>query len=577
MKHFKKYCIVYCNFFVYLVLKFYVPKLFPDLLHLSDVQASDYFGLILNSTASIFGILIAVILLTFELKHISLRRKDDNILSKNVVIHLISLALVILILSLVSYVSIKDLKDANNLTIGYFLGYLFIGFIVSIFPATKNILESTNTLKKTKEEIESLSVEQLSQIETIESNKFIFKDNTLVLVRIRQELLVSVRDSDYEAYASILDSLNKRCIILLQQGKDRQVAEVVFRGFTFILNAGVYEALRVSNHQYYETVWESIDVMYEYAAKTKIYLLHYQYLDFFVMDYIKFLSRNKLGDALSTGAKTLTNALEQNLKHNCPPQERLSNLYSIFEKGKKVDQFIDSSIQWDEINEFVWNINTIQNSSIENGDRQLYDVCRYEFEFLAREIGRGSFSNLGEYQEAYIVIRIISHQTYNALIAHQQKLLDQSMKSFNIDTQLIPDLIKNEKFYVQRVLEEISDYIIKSQRQKVLDDFFSLNYWGAIGRHIADLYVSNKTAKQSIWFIVDTLEKLKIEIENNQLPSDARNYNETKNQLKFLKEYLSKNHVSKNDVVIVKVNHLISSFQEVKEESDTRIVKWNKI
>ncbi len=208
----KKYYIISCSIAAYLGLKFFNPRLFPDLLNLSNTTASDYFDLLINSTASIFGILIAVVLLTFELvKHISFRRKDENILNKNVVTNLVSLAVIILVLSLISYANIKDFKEPNNLSIGYFLGFLFIYFIISIFPATKSILESANTLKKIKIKIENLTVEQLAEIATIDNNKFISKDNNLVLVRIRQELLNSVRDCDYEGYAAIIANLNKRC------------------------------------------------------------------------------------------------------------------------------------------------------------------------------------------------------------------------------------------------------------------------------------------------------------------------------------------------------------------------------
>jgi len=215
---------------IYFGLKFYSPKIFPDLLNLSSISPTNYFELLISSTTSIFGILIAVILLTFEfVKHTSFRRKEENILTKSVVTNLVSIAISVIVLSLISYSSIQDFKQSNNLTTAYFLGFLFVGFIVSIFPATKGILETANTLKNTKEEIENLTIVQFREILTLQDNKFISKDSSLALVRIRHELLNSVRECDYEAYTAILEELNNKAIELIGKGDNRQTTEIVFR------------------------------------------------------------------------------------------------------------------------------------------------------------------------------------------------------------------------------------------------------------------------------------------------------------------------------------------------------------
>ena len=575
IKVLKKYFIGIGAVVIYLYLKYFNPEIVPDYLNLSQLNPTNYFALLISSTASIFGILIAVILLTIELvKPTVFRRKHENILTKSVVTNLVGMAVAVIILSLLSYSTIPNFKRSNNLSIAYFLGFLFVIFIILIYPATKGILETANTLKKTKEEIQNLTVEKFGKVLTLQNDKFISKNSDLALIRIRQELLSAVRECDYEAYETILRELNNKAIELIGNGQNRQLTGIVFRGVTFIWNTGNFEALRVGNFQFYETIWECIEELYEYAAKKKIYLLHYEYIDFFLRDFIKFLSRNNLGDSLSSGIKILATVFKQNLKFNCPPQEEINDLYFMFEDGTTMPHNIDSNIQWDKINEFISLITDIQTSAIENVDKELFDTSRFELDYIVKEIVYGDYDNLKIYQEAFIVGGIISFQAYYGFNANETNLFKDTVQAFQIDTSFISDLIKDEKFYIGRILEDISDFIINSQRKERLNDFFTLNYWGALGRHISKIYLTNKTAQKAMDYILDTLDKLKEEIETNQLPRQAKNYNEIKKQFESLKTWLQKNSERKEIPVIKRIEKTIGEFKEVKGATDFKIIKW---
>ena len=574
---FKQYYLALFATFIYFGLKFSNLEILPDILNLSTLNSTSFFELLISATTSIFGILIAVILLTVGfVKQISFRWKKDNILTKPNVTNLVSIAVSIIILSFISYSSIPDLQNSNNLTIAYFMGYLFISFIISIFPATQSILTAANTLQKTKDEIQRLTLDQFEEILNKKDKKFISKDRNLALVSIRHELLNSVRESDYEAYTSIIEELNNKAIELLADGNNRTEAEVVFNGTSFIWNAGNFEALRVGNYQYFETIWESIEELYEYAAKEKIQLLNFQCLNFYLRDYIKFLTRNKLGDSLNTGVKVLFNVFSQNLKNNCPPQEEINRLYYIFGKNFKRGNNPLSNIQWDVIIEFISLINDIQSSAVVIVDKDLYDTCKRKFEFLISEISFNKFPDLKIYQEAFIVTAIISHQTNIGFSANEEKLFKDSKWTFQIDPSLISDLIKKEKFYIGSILQKISDFLIKSQRKERLDDYFTLNYWGSIARHISPFYLTNKTAQKSMGFILDTFEKLKNEIEETQLPEQGQNYNAIKSQIESIKKYLERDNEGKKPPISQKINKLLQKFAEVKRayDFDIKIVKW---
>jgi len=575
IKVIRKYFIGIGAIIAYILLKYFNLEIVPDYLNLSSLNAKNYFEILLSSTASVFGILVAVILITFEfVKQSAFRRKDQNVLTKAVVTNLVAIAVSIIVLSLLSYSTIPDFEQSNNLSIAYLLGFLFVGFIVAIYPASKEILESANTLKKTIIQIKSLSIENFREVYSLDDKKFIAKNDDLALIRIRHELLKAVRECDYEAYAKILRELNNKAIEIIGDGQNRQNTRIIFNGISFVWNSSNFEALRVGNYQFYENIWECIEELYEYAAKRNISLLHYEVLYFFLGDFLKFLSSNNLGDSLAKGAKTISSIFKQNLKFNCPPQEKINRLYSIFGDDENMPHYIDSNLQWEKINEFIYLLNTIQISSIENIDKELFDTCRFELIYIIKEIGYNQFPNLKVYQEAFIVIQIISHLTYNALNAIEENLFKQSMWAFKISPSSISDLIKKERFYIRRILEEISDYLIISQRKEHLDDIVSLNDWGALGRMISEYYLTNSTAQKAMDYILDTFIQLKYEIENYQLPSQAKNYKEIRNQLETIKKWLKKDNEGKEIPVIKKIDKTINEFREVKEETDFRIVKW---
>lgn len=133
----KVFLIITAILALYCLIKLFVSKGFiNDWLKLSSFDNTpDYFQLLLNVTASIFGIIVTVTLLTFQLiaKDNPLRNKKDNLFNNTLIAATVSLPISIVILSLFSYLTIKDFKQDSNLTIGYFLGLLFITFIVFLY------------------------------------------------------------------------------------------------------------------------------------------------------------------------------------------------------------------------------------------------------------------------------------------------------------------------------------------------------------------------------------------------------------------------------------------------------------
>ncbi|QEC66757.1 hypothetical protein FRZ67_05355 [Panacibacter ginsenosidivorans] len=564
-------------FFIYFLLSNKEMPIFTDLFRIQSIQAKDYFNVIISTTASIFGIVVTVVLLTFELsKHTLFKRIGGNILNNSIVRNFISLGVVTILLSIASYVLIPDFSNGKNITIAYYVSYLFILFVVLIYPVMKSILYSTSGLRKVLKSIHSLKVEDFD-VNDFDSNSIsLLENDETPFFLIKAELISSIRDNDFETYNLILKALNWRIIDLIGDGSNRSLVEKVQRGLVIIWKGGNFEAVRVGSYQYFDAVWDSILTIYINAIEKKHPYLHYQEIGFFFLqDFLSFLGRNKLHDNLSTAAKTLSNIFRFSLQENCPQENLLEELYGYFKKQGGVYN-IDASLQWDYIIDFGESIFEIQKIAIENNDRTLYENCERELSIILSRISNGEISNLGELQIAYLIIDIVRDKIYNAETALQSKLFDKKSNPFKLEKYMLERAIKEEKVYTQYIMTSIGDFIIKCQRQRTLYSIGLLDEWGALSRIISEYFKKNEMAKKAINYIIETLEVMKREIENTQLPDEVENYDEIKKIIKSLRDILLKDNGELAATQAKKLKDNLDSFKALKRDKEYYIVAWER-
>lgn len=135
----RKYWIFYLTGILYILL-ITVPldniAFVPDFLNLSKLDSQNYFGMILGAIASIFGILMAVIILSVEFFKERLSKNNYvNPLERNTIQNTIHLSINIILLAFISYISIDKFDNSKNITLGYYIAFLFVVYIfcISVF------------------------------------------------------------------------------------------------------------------------------------------------------------------------------------------------------------------------------------------------------------------------------------------------------------------------------------------------------------------------------------------------------------------------------------------------------------
>ena len=522
----------------------FIPDYF-NLTNLSAESTQEYFKLICEITASVFAILLAVITFGFDLlgKN-SRRRKRFNFLSKWWISFIISLPVAIILFSFAFAFSIKNLQHTNDLTIAYFLGISFVGFVLSLFPFTILMLSKTDTINDVKN-----LIKEFTPVDEFDS-------------AITDELIYYIQEFDRDAYNNhLLPCLNQHCLSFIGDARDRQKANNILKSLTKVWLSGNIDAARVNEQQYFVSLWEMIRDIYKHAAKNKSFLLHYQELEDFIRTQIEYLGVKNSIEGLSSAASIFSKIYLEQLQQNCPKQETISDLYWANEDKDAPNPHPDADLQWDYINSIVWAMQQIQQVAIELKSRHLYETIQSEFNSILFGIRYNNNLSLGNYQESFIVNEIISYQTYFASQALENKMFRNSAEAFHFSVHQIADYIKHEKIFSKDIVKLFEEYVLTCQRNNHLDNFRTVKDLGGLGRVIAMEYTNNSTVQSESLAIVEILGKLKNEIENEINFSLSKNYTEIKKQLESLKEGLIKiNQISITNKTITKIDEILNSY-----------------
>ncbi|MDQ0640203.1 large-conductance mechanosensitive channel [Pedobacter sp. W3I1] len=145
MKNIVKFLILFGFPGTYFFARFFKLQIFSDYLGLAEVGLRDYFGLILGSTATILGVLIAILLLAIQFsKTSSLRRKQETVLEDWKVFTFSALSIAVIVLSVFAYITVNSVTQPGAINIGYLITYLFLAFVVFLFPAVNTILSTSD-------------------------------------------------------------------------------------------------------------------------------------------------------------------------------------------------------------------------------------------------------------------------------------------------------------------------------------------------------------------------------------------------------------------------------------------------
>ena len=201
----------------------------PDWLDLHEVDPKEYFGLIIGAIASIFGIVMAVILLTVEVLKERLNRNiHTNPLENQLIRNSIYSSISLIGLSFVAYIQIDAFDNSKYLTLGYFIGIIFIAYIYSVYPVLKKIIGKSSKIKQNADLVDTLSFNSFKNVSRQRFRRDFEQDDRLKV--LKSEIDSYIISSNVSAYKKINDDILNKAFGYINDGQIRNQTEIVVAG-----------------------------------------------------------------------------------------------------------------------------------------------------------------------------------------------------------------------------------------------------------------------------------------------------------------------------------------------------------
>ena len=551
-----------------------------DYLKLSKVNPKDFFGLIISVIASFFGILMAVIILTVEVfkEKISKNKHTnplENILIRDSILHSVNL----MGLSFTAYIFFENFNSAKSLTIGYFLGIIFIIYIYSVFFVIKKIVSKSSQIKANIESVNELDLNSFKSA----SRYFLYKpeETNETLKTLKKELDSYILSNNVSAYEKISNDILSNALHLISDGQDRINCNHIIGGLVWLWRENCKTAIRVNDSNYFELVWYNIKDVYVYFANKKAPLLNLQDLDLFIsLDFFKLHIQLNNPIPLSTALDCIEISFKANIFKNCPKLDVLLDLIHIYEGGEYENSDFYSSNQWDSILDIFRKIHKVQETAIEINDKDIFEESSRRIISICQELNFHN-NSLGKYQKGIITWTNLTSSFSNSDLALKTGMYNSTIDCLYVPNHFIRRLIEEKSIDnkdVRIIIRSLADSIVLAFKNgKLFTDghYGTLREFSLIGFSSLKTYSTNKESKQIVNYIIKVLIHLKNLAEKDLSKIKPNDYLAIKGRIRHFINFAG-NHLGleENKKPLKKWLKIENDFKNVSEEISFGIVKW---
>ncbi|MFK7101063.1 hypothetical protein V3471_08740 [Flavobacterium oreochromis] len=548
----------------------------PDAFDFSKLDSQNYFGLIIGAVSSIFGVMMAIIILSIEFFKEKLTKKGIvNPLEIRNVQNVIYLSILIIVLSFISYLFVNKFDNTKNITLGYYIGLLFILYIFSVFPFFKEIIGKSSQIKQVLEEVNTLNLEDFKQVSRYRyQNK-----NTDSKFRSFKKVIDSyIIENKIESYEVINGKILEKGLELIEEGVDREKCDDILGAMTWLWRENCRTAIRVNDSHFFDNIWNSINLIYQRFADKKIKLLHIQEIDSFIYFDLKTLYKYfKNSISLGNALDVIENSFNENITKNCPKQEEIWDLMNLYEKTRNYDSNFSASSTWDGLNDIIRFIFDIQDIAIELGDKELFEACNQRINSICSHIIY-DFNNLGKYQKGYLTWQTLTKNYYYSSIALEKGLYKDTLDCYKVHKHLIERIIDEESLKeedIRVILKNLGNDLFEALKNKKLHSDYNFGTFVdfcRIGIHSVKKYNESNLNKNVVDYFINYLKHLKSFIENDDIENYPNEYSNIKKAIShFINVAITYDSMKEDESPVKEWKEILIDFKEISKETPLNI------
>lgn len=535
------------------------PYIFPNFLNI-DFNNYDLtiklFSNISVILASIFGIIIAVFLISFQIfksNYVSYLMKD---FFKDPNIGF--LFLVYLSTILISYLSLTFIKldyYSNKIVNLYYLSlFLFLICISILYRSIKLILTSDYSNNKTKEIISALTYEKISEyfekydklflsevdLEDVDKNPHLFLDEMLIN---------AVKRKDGIAIKTFYDKLGEKIIYLLRKSKRPEEKAKIFEFFREIY----IDTAQVAINQYEKSILETV-------------------LNSLFPIYLFCIDNNIIGESIKILDKTIEEILLLIVESNNVLPIRFpiflygikSNIVDILKKYKKDSDDNPARNQM----QIIFNI-TDKAIEIRKENFAKEGLCRI-IDIIYEVIEE---NNIQKSRKSEIVEQCFVIYKYLVFKMYDRGLFDIGILMYSFDSEKIFNTVKKNVEFSNQIVMLYCEILLELANRNILDEFV-IDDLGELGKKIILNQSTIDNSNDFIRFIFNTLNRLRGIIEKSKEIGVRDKFDILYKQIEDMKEMIE---YSKKDFtqIIKEVTSIYTTFKNVKPYFEKKYVPFD--
>jgi len=580
------------KYFIFIViLLLLIARYFPNSYIIIKIEEpnfiSNILSIIIGSLASILGIIVAILLVSFEIlrqtySHYALHGLFEYENLK----FLFSLFITSIIVSVIALVTLEDPLKIYNFNLLYLSIILFGICLIILYPIVRKCLDITRSKKKIMDMIESINYLHIMNYLQISRTRIhgervasIEKNPIYILNEV---VTRSIDNKDSAIPEMILIKSTDVLLNLIKNNSEYDIRDLI-NGFLIIIKNSAFQAIRNESVNILRLVIIQIRRIHVFCAKSRFYWSNLVELNDIFLDILHKTIEANLTDSAKNNFILLEDILFNQLIYNVPNENDLFWFQERIQR-KKIEEDEQESIkrdnQWHTVSlEYLGMFFSCIDKALElkNGNIALYGI--YILNSLVSKIEK---SSLGSKQKKQLLRDCYYHISSYIITAKKNDLLSKHnigfiSLSFNYDT-ILSILNKRDQEYSKIPLLYFCGTLIALAQEQFFDESIQNNL-GALGRSLIDKVNENNLFLGALILICNTFYKIYEQVKLSELEEGSKILDEIFKQVDSLKRWMKDKNV-KNKILEDKINKILEELKtatKVRNNKDNLIIEWPEI
>lgn len=558
---------------IFLTIWAYTPQLpifLPNVLEIRNVSVGiTVLSTIIGSLSAILGIVIAVMLVAFEI----LRKTYSAYAFKNFfqdehLKEIFSIYTSTIIVSVLALASLSDPLNSRDINLIYLSLTLFVGSLLVLFPYSQKIISSTQSKKKIGDLVERIDSKETKFFR----RQNYLRDPTLIEenpIFILSEVTVRALKNDDQILSHfIVDKSTEKLLTILNNVDNYDEAGETIDAFLNIYKNAASQATKSCQERTLYEVLGAIEGIHSFCAENKIPWNVVIGLNDALVEIIEGTTESDLINASQQGLYAIGRIMKMHLEKNSPYEDEIWLLSG--KDDKNIQDEINKDLQWDDISDrYIRMISSITETAIELQKGEIVNTALHVLEGIALAV---MDMNLGDRQKT-LIIKCCYYYIEKLVL----KCVDAGLyrKGTIKPPSVFVNASKKEAKFSNIPVIAFSNILIQLAQRNLLDSF-SLNMLGTFGRSSIHKIEEGEFYKDSILFIIKTFNKIKNIIEEDLNEENKLFYMELNTQLNSFRRWME-NYKKKDSDVETALSDAINSFSKVgqiKSEYEKDTIIW---